>query len=318
MRAEHVASLRGLGVGLGLGLAGLAGCVDDLDVGVRTDPVIGGTVTAEGQFPGVGALLYDLGGGGGEAGCTGTLISPTVVLTAAHCLDPQLGGDALVGFTLAHDTLGAPPTMTAVARKVAHAQFDFNAELGPGLGQWFDIGLVFLAAPITEVAPIRLPRPADGADLLADADLTIVGYGRTSNDTQDVGVMHDAATKLVSLNDWELQVGMGQGQPQNCHGDSGGPALAELAGTRVVGVVSRSFDLSSECLNGGVDTRVDAYLDWIVAQGVTDLPCGSGPAAACPGEDDGGGCCSTSSRSPLGPLVLAALALAPLARRRRR
>lgn len=290
-------------------------CVDGgPNVGVRTDPVIGGAVTAEGLFPAVGALLYDLGGGP-QAGCTGTLIAPTVVMTAAHCVDPQLGGDALIGFTLRHDTLTGPPAMTAVARKVAHEQFNLNAPITAGLGHWFDIGLVFLAAPITDVEPVLLPRPTDTPGLLANADLTIVGYGRTSNQTQDVGVMHDAATKLVSLNAYELQVSMGQGQPQNCHGDSGGPALAELDGTRVVGVVSRSFDASSQCLNGGVDTRVDAYLDWIFAQAPPDVPCGSGLAPSC--ETDDGGCCSTSRSAPAGSLALAGVALVGLRRRRR-
>lgn len=299
----------------------LAACTDGPMLGTVDDEVIGGTLTPEGMFPGVGGLLYDLGSGP-QLGCTGTLIAPTVVLTAAHCVDPQLGGDALVGFTLAHDTVTTRPPMTNVVRKQPHPQFSLDAAIEPGLGHWFDIGLVFLSAPITEVAPVKLPRPDDAAGLVADGDLHIVGYGRISNATQDVGVMYDAATKLVSVGDWELQVSMGQGQPQNCHGDSGGPALAELGGTtRVVGTVSRSFDLSSECTNGGVDTRVDAYLDWIFAQeGVVDVPCGSGLAEACAGDEDGdGGCCSTGGGAG-GSLVAAGLAGLGLviARRRRR
>lgn len=295
-----------------------AGCALP-DVGSRADEVIGGTRTPDGMFPGVGALLYDLGNGP-ETGCTGTLIAPTVVLTAAHCVDPQLGGDALVGFTLVHDTTVGVPPMTAVARKLAHEQFDISAEIEPGLGHFFDIGLVVLAAPITDVAPIYLPRPSDGPELLADADLTIVGYGRTTNANQDVGVMYDATTKLVSLNEFELQVSHGQDQPQNCHGDSGGPALTELNGhTRTVGVVSRSFDLQPTCLGGGVDTRVDAYLDWIWTQLPADVqltvPCGSG-LTDC--GDDEGGCCSSSRRARAAPLALAGLVLASLFGRRRR
>ena len=300
-------------------LALASGCTEP-DLGVHEDEIIGGQVTADGLFPGVGAVLYDLGGGRPEAGCTGTLIAPTVVLTAAHCIDPQLGGDAVVGFTLVHDTVAAVPPMTAVVGKVKHEQFDLFAEPAPGLTQWFDIALVFLATPITEVAPVKLPRPDDAPGLVADGDLTIVGYGRTSNQSNATGVKYDAVTKLVSLNQWELQVSRGQGQPQNCHGDSGGPALAELAGTRVVGVVSRSFDLSNQCLNGGVDTRVDAYLDWIWTNLPADavVPCGSGLAEPCPGEDEGGGCCSTSREAPAGSLAAAALVLGAVTRRRRR
>ncbi|HVV86107.1 MAG TPA: trypsin-like serine protease [Kofleriaceae bacterium] len=311
-----------LGVGglVGLGGLGLGACTEPYpDVGARADEVIGGQVTPDGMYPGVGGLLYDLGEGP-QLGCTGTLISPTVVLTAAHCVDPQLGGDELVGFTFAHDTVTAPPPMITVDHKVRHEQFDLQADIPPGLGHWYDIGLVFLAQPVTDVAPVKLPRPTDKPSLVADADLTIVGYGRTSNETGDVGVMHDAATKLVSLGDFELQVAGGNGQPQNCNGDSGGPALVELDGTRTVGIVSRSFDGMPNCLNGGVDTRVDAYLDWITAQGVTDLPCGSGNAAACKDDDDGddGGCCSTSRHAPGGSILLAGLVAGGLVRRRRR
>jgi MYXO-CTERM domain-containing protein len=258
-------------------------------------------------------------GSGTQWACTGTLIAPTVVLTAAHCIDSNLGGDALVGFTLAHDTRSAAPTMTATLSSVQHESFDVFSQPDPGLTQWFDIGLVILAEPVTEVAPIKMPRPDDAPNLLADADLSIVGYGRTSNQTQETGVMHDATTKLVSLNQWELQVAGGGGQPQNCHGDSGGPALAELGGTRVVGVVSRSFDLSPQCLNGGIDTRVDAYLDWIFAQMPPGVPCGSGLAEPCAeDEDEGGGCCSTSREAPAGSLVVGALVFGMVARRRRR
>ena len=66
---------------------------------------------------------------------------------------------------------------------------------------------------------------------------------------------------------------------------------------------------------------VDAYLDWIFAQeGVVDVPCGSGLAEACAGDEDGdGGCCSTGGGAG-GSLVAAGLAGLGLviARRRRR
>ena len=321
MRTPHLASSLASSLTALLAAGGLAACVDGgPQLGAADEAVIGGTKTPDGMFPGVGALLYNLGEGP-QTGCTGTLIAPTVVLTAAHCVDPQLGGDVLVGFTLDHDTVTAPPVMKNAIGKRAHPQFDLQADIQPGLGHWYDIGLVFLAAPIEDVPPVKLPRPDDGALLAADGDIHIVGYGRISNETNDVGVMYDADTKLVSLNEWELQIAAGGGQPQNCHGDSGGPGLFDVGGaTRVVGTVSRSFDLSGECLNGGVDTRVDAYLDWIFAQPevmAAAVPCGSGLAEACEDDDDGG--CSTGGGrgGAGGALALAGLALV-LARRSRR
>ena len=309
---------------LAVALLAPAACAD-LEVASSSQEIIGGRVTPAGEFPGVGALMYDVGDGA-LAGCTGTLIAPDVVLTAAHCLDPRLAGSELPGFTLAHDTVATTPVVVPGREARTHEQFDASTEPAPGLGEFHDIGLLFLAQPITEVAPVRMPRREDAPALVADLDLAIVGYGRTSNDTSATGVKYDADTTLISLNATELQVSRGgdAGQPQNCHGDSGGPALADYGrGRRVVGIVSRSFDGSSRCLSGAVDTRVDAYLDWIHARVTSGLPCGSGLAAACPpGTDpdedqDDGGCCSTAPDRGPGAALLA-LGVGLLLMRRRR
>ena len=292
-------------------LAAAPACVDQLDTATTRQDVIGGAPTAEGAFPGVGALYLEALGG---AMCTGTLIAPEVVLTAAHCIEPQFIGPDIPGFTLAHDTLTQPPLVVAGVSATQHPMFDITAEPQPGLTTWYDIGLLFLAEPITSVTPIALPSPEEGAQLAAGTMLALVGYGRTSNDTFDSGVMYDAEAPIVAVGPAELQIS-NPGQPQNCHGDSGGPALVDLGdGLRVAGVVSRSADLTGECLSGGIDTRVDAYLDFIsqTAPTVCVPPdCVIDP----PGED--GGCCSTAGGDPTGALVLA-ITLGLVIRRRRR
>ncbi|MBK9029829.1 MAG: trypsin-like serine protease [Myxococcales bacterium] len=296
----------------------VAACVETPAVDDRALPVIGGSRTADGAFPGVGALLYDFGGGQIGAGCTGTLIAPDVVLTAAHCLDPQLTGvPKPAAFTLAHDTLSGTPTQHPVDHTLRHPQFDINAAIGGGLAQFFDIGLVFLGAPVTDVAPIKMPTPDEATALAVDTDLTIVGYGQIADTNPVVGVMYDATTAIRELAAAEMRVSRGGADPQNCHGDSGGPALTTIGGgERVVGVVSRSYQ-SNQCDNGGIDTRVDAYLDWIHANVPAGIPCGSGLAEACPVEDDAGGCCSTGGPAP-SSIALGGLAAALALRRRRR
>jgi hypothetical protein len=296
----------------------LAACVDDPTLGTEDQHVIGGSLTTAGEFPGVGGLMYDFGGTA-EIGCTGTLIAPDAVLTAAHCLDPDIFGPAVPGFTLALDaTPGTQVAFVPGRAKFAHESFDLEAEITPGLAQFFDVGVLLLAEPITEVAPVRMPRPDQVEQIAADLDLEIVGYGRTDNNSGDYGVMHDAVTKVISVNDSELQVGMGAPQPQNCNGDSGGPGLADFGdGRRVIGIVSRSFN-GPECTQGGVDTRVDFYLEWIHSKVTTGIPCGSGLAEGCEVDDEeGGGCCSTGGAQGTGSTLLALLVGVALMLRRR-
>jgi endonuclease G len=303
-----------------LALALLGGCTD-LPYGEVESDVIGGKMSSPGDFPGVGALMYSVGGAT-QAGCTGTLIAPDLVMTAAHCLDPDLVGpnNTMPSFTLALDTTTGSPPLVASKASMKHEMFTLNGVGGTGgLQHAFDVGLLFLAQPITEVAPVPMPRPADAAEIVANLDMQIAGYGTTMATGQSVGILFDAQTKLVSLNDTEIQIGMGAPQPQNCHGDSGGPGFATVGGVRrVIGIVSRSF-MGGECTNGGIDTRVDAYTDWIVAHAPAAMfPCDSGRAEACPPPDGGddAGCCSSSSRSAPASAVLALLVGLALVRRR--
>jgi uncharacterized protein (TIGR03382 family) len=298
----------------------LVGCTD-LELATTSSEVIGGSVTPAGKYPGIGALMYDFGGGRAEAGCTGSLIAPDVVLTAAHCIDPRLIGPAKPSFTLALDTRIGAEVITS-RETIMHEQFRIDAEIGEGLGEFFDIGLVLLERPITEIAPVPMPRPQDGDALTPGLAMEIAGYGITDA-AGNTGVLFDAETQLISLNPTELQVGMGSPQPQNCNGDSGGPGFASIGGKRrVIGIVSRSFS-GFECNRGGVDTRVDAYLTWIHGKlpPGTEVPCDSGLADPCPvGPDpdgDDSGCCSSGSRGLPGTSALGFVVALALVRRRR-
>ncbi len=83
-----------------------------------------------------------------------------------------------------------------------------------------------------------------------------------------VGEKVCAASFINELGAFEMQIG--DTGARKCHGDSGGPTYLEVdagdsSSLRVIGVTSRAYD-ESDCLKGGVDTRVDAWLDWIDAE----------------------------------------------------
>src|SRR5690606_12743303 len=114
---------------LGVAMVGtLQGCVDD-QLSAATQGVIGGTVTQAGMYPATGALIAEVQGQR-FVFCTGTLVAPDAVVTAAHCLfaPPEIG-DFMPSFTLAlnANNVGAGQLVRSKA-KYAHPQFNNNSQ----------------------------------------------------------------------------------------------------------------------------------------------------------------------------------------------
>jgi MYXO-CTERM domain-containing protein len=319
----------------------IAGCLDGAGPepgAARTSrPVIGGQIAQAGEFPATGALVVDFGGGP-EPGCTGTLIAPNVVLTAAHCVDPIFLGDEVPGFTLEIDANSLVAADVVAGRsKHMHPEFDLFSEPAPGVGQWYDIGLLILSEDLEGVVPEQLPTPAEAAaTLVVDAQVDLVGYGYTDQQAGAYGVKAVGRASLVEVGSHELHISR-PGEQQNCNGDSGGPAFLELAGggRRLFGVVSRSPDDNLICDHGGIDTRVDPYIPWIEETLADEdiglpVPPDAGPVVPDAGPDtgagsgadeDGGGCgCRTADprgAAPSGLLLLLALLARRSVRHRR-
>ncbi len=224
------------------------------DKGTFTSYLIGGAPTS--AYLAVGALLLN-----GELQCTGTLVGPATVLTAAHCVAHAFEKDVADGhmsFRLgqyATDDSKVPfkvvgkPRYPETYRESSDAYVD-------------DIGLVDLetAPPVTPYR-ISIGTPP----LLKDRALDFVGFGYTKigSDPAAAGVKRHASMKIRTLADKTFLYG--NRNAHTCSGDSGGPAfLATDTHLLVAGVTSGG---DPGCALGAVDTRVDAYTAWLTAQG---------------------------------------------------
>lgn len=177
--------------------------------------------------------------------CTGTLIAPNTVLTAGHCVKPL--GDTVTYYAGFGPDTGHLQKRVKLARQLMHPSY-------AGEGKPYDIGLLELATPVDDIAPVAL-RQTTLSDDDVGVELRHVGFG-IDDETAHTGwgTRRDVRYPLNRIDD-EL-IWSGAPGKQTCDGDSGGPALI---GDELVAVVSDG----PNCHEDGVDARVDTQLTWI-------------------------------------------------------
>ena len=227
-------------------------------------PIVNGTGTSD--WPAVGALVTANLDGIGTQFCSGTLIDPSYVVTAAHCVE---AADAYTAagntnyFFVGQNIWDSVDAYRGVSATWTHPQFSYS-----GTTPLHDIGILELERPISSVDPIpvnteTVPRAWVGEDL------TYVGYGITGDGRGDSGQKRTADIPLWDY-DFQYVYGLDVTDGQNlCSGDSGGAALKEIDGVwTLVGVNSFVFGYSSSdtsCIGGGSGaTRVDRAMDFVL------------------------------------------------------
>ncbi len=211
--------------------------------------IINGDPTGDNGFTNVGVLLFDFDENGvitgDDALCSGSLIAPTVFLTAGHCVSfLDAGAQLYVSFQA--DLFDRP------LKVIAAEAFHLDPEFGHDFGDPHDLAVVILPAAKTKgIQPLQLPREGLLDDLAENGGLVgqiflNVGYGVDATQRGTPGFTFDGVRKVSkslfqALEPAWLWLSMNQsrtGEGGDCFGDSGSPKFFDWNAKLIVATVT--------------------------------------------------------------------------------
>jgi len=242
----------------------------------RASAITYGFVDQKNTYSNTGAFIVKRASDGRIfAICSGTLIAPTVYLTAAHCTQFFTDDLAPLGFTALVSFDNPIPTGSLTTKKtrlIPVTQVITNPNFNQAQSDSGDIGLLLLPEDSTRgITPATLPTEGLLDQLAAQNGLkgavfTAVGYGLqnyvtgggppTFKDENPIPRMF-AFSSFNSLNGGYIRLSQNPatGDGGTCFGDSGGPNFLNVNGTQILAATTVTGD--AVCRSTNVDYRLD-------------------------------------------------------------
>ena len=212
--------------------------------------------TYESTFPWAAAVYDPVSG----AVCSAELISPTYVLTAAHCT-----GATTVQIGATDRTTVMP---IAVSNAIVHPSYD-------PVNRYYDVALLHLATPVYNTPPVQLATQAQANSYLTpNRAAVIAGFGRTTSAGGYSNVLMQRGAVMYGLNlqfTWIVYFNSSTGP---CAGDSGGPLIVQVSGVGPVLMGIADVTQGDLCVTGGGTagyTNIAQMLPFINTTNVPDL-----------------------------------------------
>jgi uncharacterized protein (TIGR03382 family) len=251
----------------------LVGCIDQGSPLLTEDSsqeIVGGTIAPITAAP----WQVSLQSAQGQHFCGGSIVAPTWVLTAAHCVADGAPGRILAG--TGKLSTAATGQVRQIKRVISHASYTGDPAQGS------DIALIELTAPFTlngtTVAAIKPLTSKDAALANPGVAATVTGWGALTEGGQTLpDELRTVTVPVVSLASAstsygqqltadQLPAGLAAGGQDSCQGDSGGPLVVAKGTAKVLaGVVSWGEGCARANLPG-LYARVTSFTAWMDQQ----------------------------------------------------